>query len=79
MASPPSSFPGAREFGAVLILPAGHHRVEVAGSGGVSFVLDMASLIFSSLTVAFGSFAILALMTLYTGIRVRRFFLRRGR
>jgi hypothetical protein len=71
--------PGAREFGAVLLLPAGHHRVEVAGSGGVSFVLDMASLIFSSLTVAFGSIAILALMTLYTGIRVRRFFLRRGR
>jgi hypothetical protein len=66
--------PGAREIGAVLALPAGHHRVTIAGSKGPGLFLDFVSLISSSLIVAFGTLAITLLAALYLGIRIRHFF-----
>jgi hypothetical protein len=69
---------GAREIGAVLILPAGRHRVEITGSHGAAAVLDFAGLASSSLIVLFGTLAILILLALFLLIRVRRLFPRRG-
>jgi hypothetical protein len=69
-----SVLPGAREIAAVLALPAGHHRVTIAGAKGPGLLLDFASLLSSSLIVAFGTLAIVMLATLYLGIRIRRFF-----
>ena len=66
--------PGAREIGAVLILPAGHHRVSVSGSRGASFLVDLVSLVSSSIIVAFGTTATLLLFLLYMMIRIRRLF-----
>ena len=58
----------------VVVLPAGHHRMEATGSGGASVVVDFVSVISSSLIVAFGTAASLVLVGLYAWIRVRRFF-----
>ena len=69
---------GARELGAVVILPAGRHRVEITDSHGIAAVLDFAGLASSSLIVLFGTIAILILLALYMLIRVRRLFRRRG-
>jgi hypothetical protein len=69
---------GAGEIGAVLVLPAGRHRVHVARSTGLELVLDSFSLLSSSLIVAFGSGSVLVLGMLYIGIRVRRLFNGRG-
>jgi hypothetical protein len=70
--------PGAREIGAVLILPAGRHRVAITGSEGVAAILDVASLASSSLIVLFGTIATLILMALFLAIRIHRLFRRRG-
>ena len=69
--------PGAREIATVLGLPAGHHRATIAGAKGPGLLLDFASLLSSSLIVAFGTLAITMLAVLYLGIRVRRLFRRR--
>jgi hypothetical protein len=69
---------GAREIGAVVILPAGRHRVEIAGSRGMAAFLDIAGLASSSLIVLFGTLAIVFLLALFLSIRVRRLFWRRG-
>jgi uncharacterized protein YdaL len=69
--------PGAREIAAVLVLPAGNHQVTITGSKGVGLFLDLASLISSSLIVAFGTSAIVLLAALYISIRIRRRFFRR--
>ena len=66
--------PGAREIGAVIVLPAGHHHVTIASSKGPALFLDFVSLISSSLIVDFGTAAIVMLTMLYLGIRIRRFF-----
>ncbi len=63
---------GAREFGAVAVLPPGHHRASILGSRGGALFLELASLLSSSLIVAFGTAAIAGLTFLYAGIRVRR-------
>jgi hypothetical protein len=65
--------PGAREVASVLCLPAGHHRVTIASSKGPAKALDFASLISSSLIVAFGTTSIGLLALLYGAIRIRRF------
>jgi len=70
--------PGAREFGAVVILPAGRHRVAITGSQGVAAILDVASLASSSLIVLFGTIATVILMVLFLAIRIRHLFRRRG-
>jgi uncharacterized protein YdaL len=64
--------PGAREIASVLCLPAGHHRATIASSKGPALVVDLASLISSSLIVAFGTTAIALLAILYAAIRIRR-------
>ena len=69
-----SILPGAREIAAVLVLPAGRHKATIASTKGAALVLDFASLISSSLIVAFGTLSILTLALLYVGIRIRRFF-----
>jgi uncharacterized protein YdaL len=69
---------GAREIGAVVILPAGRHRVEITGSRGVAAFMDFAGLASSSIIVLFGTLAIAFLMTLFLSIRVRRLIWRRG-
>jgi hypothetical protein len=72
---------GARELGGVATLPSGHHRAEISGSRGAALVLDLTSLLSSSLIVAFGTTAIAMLALLYAAIRLRRFVrwaLRRG-
>jgi len=66
--------PGAREIGAVIVLPAGHHHVTIASAKGPALFLDFVSLISSSLIVDFGTAAIVMLTMLYLGIRIRRFF-----
>jgi hypothetical protein len=48
--------------------------VTIAGAKGPGLLLDFASLLSSSLIVAFGTLAIVMLATLYLGIRIRRFF-----
>ena len=65
---------GAREIAAVLVLPAGHHRISIAGEKGPGLFVNLVSLISSSLIVAFGTISIMALAVLYTGIRIRRLF-----
>jgi hypothetical protein len=73
---------GARELGGVAVLPSGHHRAVISGSRGAALVLDLTSLVSSSLIVAFGTTAIAMLALLYAGIRGRRLLrwaLRRGR
>jgi hypothetical protein len=70
--------PGAREIGAVVILPAGRHKVEIAGSRGVAAFMDAAGLASSSIIVLFGTLAIVFLLVLFLSIRVRRLFWRRG-
>jgi uncharacterized protein YdaL len=69
--------PGAREIASVVCLPAGHHHVNIASSKGPALALDFASLISSSLIVAFGTTAIALLAVLYAAIRIRRFVWRR--
>jgi len=69
---------GAREISTVLILPAGRHRISLAGEAGPDMIVDSVSLVSSSLIVAFGTISILALSVLYIGIRIRRFFRHRG-
>jgi hypothetical protein len=69
---------GAREIGAVVILPAGRHRVEITGSRGMAAFLDVAGLASSSIIVLFGTLAIVFLMALFLLIRVRRLIWRRG-
>ena len=64
--------PGAREFGGVVTLPPGHHRATVSGSRGAALFLEFASLLSSSLIVAFGTTAIAILAVLYASIRLRR-------
>jgi uncharacterized protein YdaL len=63
---------GAREFGGVVMLPSGHHRAVISGSRGTALFLEFASLVSSSLIVAFGTTAISMLAVLYAGIRLRR-------
>ncbi len=63
---------------AVLTLPRGHHRVDVSGSSRGALLLDLTSLLSSSLIVAFGTTACLMLAGLYVMIRVRRLFGARG-
>ena len=63
---------GAREFGGVVTLPPGHHRAAISGSRGAALFLEFASLLSSSLIVAFGTTAIAMLAVLYAVIRVRR-------
>jgi len=63
---------GAREFGGVVTLPPGHHRAAISGSRGTALFLEFASLLSSSLIVAFGTTAIAILALLYAGIRIRR-------
>jgi hypothetical protein len=70
--------PGAREIAAVLVLPSGRHHISIAGEKGPDLFVDLVSLISSSLIVAFGTISIMALAVLYFGIRMRRFFRRRG-
>jgi hypothetical protein len=65
---------GARDISHVLILPAGRHELSIISETGPNLALDFVSLISSSLIVAFGTIAILALGVLYVGIRMRRFF-----
>jgi hypothetical protein len=57
---------------AVLVLPKGRHQVEVVASSGPALVLDVMSIVSSSLIVAFGTAACLMSAALYMGIRVRR-------
>jgi hypothetical protein len=64
--------PGAREFGGVVTLPPGHHRAAISGSRGAALFLEFASLLSSSLIVAFGTTAIAMLAVLYASIRLRR-------
>jgi hypothetical protein len=66
---------GARELGGVAMLPSGHHRAEISGSRGAALVLDLTSLLSSSLIVAVGTTAIAMLTLLYAGSRARRFVL----
>ncbi|MEI6245306.1 MAG: hypothetical protein WCQ64_09680, partial [Acidobacteriota bacterium] len=61
---------------AVLTLPRGRHRVDVSGSSRSALLLDLASLLSSSLIVAFGTAACVMLAGVYITIRVRRFFQR---
>ncbi len=63
---------GAREFGGVVVLPPGHHKASISGSRGTALFLEFASLLSSSLIVAFGTTAIAILALLYAGIRIRR-------
>ena len=63
---------GAREFGGVVTLPPGHHRAAISGSRGAALFLEFASLLSSSLIVAFGTTAIAILAVLYASIRLRR-------
>jgi uncharacterized protein DUF2334 len=63
---------GARELGGVVTLPSGHHRAVISGSRGAALVLDLTSLVSSSLIVAFGTTSIAMLALLYAGIRARR-------
>jgi uncharacterized protein YdaL len=65
---------GARELAAVVLLPAGHHHVQVAGARGFTLFVDVISLISSSLIVVFGTTSIVMLITLFAGIRLRRMF-----
>jgi uncharacterized protein YdaL len=74
---PATVLPGAREIGAVVILPAGRHRVEISGSSGVAAFLDVAGLASSSLIVLFGTLSIVILFIIFLSIRVRRLFPRR--
>jgi uncharacterized protein YdaL len=75
---PVTVLPGAREIGAVAILPAGRHRVEITGSRGVAAFLDVAGLASSSLIVLFGTLSIAILFIIFLSIRVRRLFPHRG-
>ena len=49
----------------VLALPKGRHLVEVAGSGRAALVLDLMSIVSSSLIVAFGAVACMLMIALY--------------
>jgi uncharacterized protein YdaL len=62
----------------VLALPEGRHQVEVVGSSRAALLLDLTSIISSSLIVAFGTAACLLLAAFYGGIRIRRFIRSRG-
>ncbi|MEO6349562.1 MAG: polysaccharide deacetylase family protein [Candidatus Limnocylindrales bacterium] len=64
---------------AVLTLPRGHHFVDVSGSSRGVLLLDLTSILSSSLIVAFGTAACALLAGLYVSIRVRRFFQARGK
>jgi uncharacterized protein YdaL len=64
---------------AVLALPSGTHRVDVSGSSRSALLLDLTSLLSSSLIVAFGTTACVMLAGVYVLIRVRRFFQGAGR
>lgn len=67
-----------RDPATVLVLPKGRHQVDVAGSSPGALVLDLMSIVSSSLIVAFGVVACLMLATLYVGIRIRRLVRPRG-
>jgi uncharacterized protein YdaL len=69
---------GARELAAVVMLPAGHHHVRVAGARGFTLFVDVISLISSSLIVVFGTLSIVMLIVLYASIRIRRLFGRKN-
>ena len=64
--------------GAVVLLPRGRHRVEISGSSSGGLLLDVVSVISSSLIVAFGTAAVLMLVLVYGGIRLRRLGRMRG-
>jgi hypothetical protein len=61
---------------AVIMLPRGRHRVDVSGSSRSALLLDLTSLLSSSLIVAFGTMACALLACVYLLIRVRRLFRR---
>ena len=61
-----------QDHGVVVLLPKGRHRVEVSGSSPGGLLLDVVSVISSSLIVAFGTAAVLMLVLVYGGIRLRR-------
>jgi hypothetical protein len=67
-----------QDRGVVVLLPKGRHRVEVSGSSPGGLLLDVVSVISSSLIVAFGTAAVLTLVLVYGGIRLRRLGRLRG-
>ncbi len=67
-----------QDRGVVVLLPKGRHRVEVSGSSPGGVLLDLVSVISSSLIVAFGTAAVLMLVLVYGGIRLRRLGRLRG-
>ncbi len=69
---------GSQDRSAALLLPKGHHTVEVSGSNRGLVILDLVSVISSSLIVAFGTAASLTLLLVYGGIRIRRLIHIRG-
>jgi hypothetical protein len=75
----PAEIVGTPTRAAVLLLPAGRHTVALEGSNRAAWLLDVASIVSSSLIVAFGSAASLLLVVLYAGMRVRRLIRKRGR
>jgi hypothetical protein len=62
-----------------ILLPKGRHTVEVSGSTRTALVIDLMSIISSSLIVAFGTVACVMLSALYVIIRLRRLILRHAR
>ena len=67
-----------QDRGVVVLMPKGRHRVEISGSSPGGLVLDLVSVISSSLIVAFGTAAVLMLILVYGGIRLRRLGHMRG-
>jgi hypothetical protein len=61
-----------REGEWLLELPAGDHRVEIDDETIQSAAVDAASLISSRTIVWFGEYFVLALLTIYIGVRCRR-------
>lgn len=61
-----------RDGGTMLILPPGRHRVEASDSGRGAILLDLVSIVSSSLIVAFGTLASLMLVGVFAWIRLRR-------
>jgi hypothetical protein len=67
-----------QDRGVVVLMPKGRHRVEISGSSPGGLVLDLVSVVSSSLIVAFGTAAVLMLILVYGGIRLRRLGHMRG-
>ena len=55
-----------------VVLPPGRHKVVIGGAGHGAFLLDIVSVVSSSLIVAFGTAATGLMLVLYIYIRLRR-------